>query len=150
MIAVIKANLTKPESIANKAIWRVSYDPHPYGAEETVASVEAITREDLHAFHAMHYVANRAVVAMIGDVSRTEADAIAQQLTVRLPQGAALPELPAVPAPKAAEERIAHPASQSHILIGAPALTRGDPYFLALSVVNYVWGVGVFVSRLTR
>jgi len=150
MIAVIKENLTKPESIANKAFWRVSYDPHPYGAEETVASVEAITREDLQAFHATHYVANRAVVAMIGDVSRTEADAIAQQLTVRLPQGAALPELPAVPAPKAAEERIAHPASQSHILIGAPALTRGDPDFFALTVGNYVLGGGGFVSRLTR
>jgi len=150
MIAVIKENLTKPESIANKAFWHAAYDPHPYGAEETVESVQAITREDLLAFHVRHYVANRAVVAMIGDATRAEADTIAQQLTMRLPQGEPLPELPPVPASKVAEKRISHPASQAHILIGAPALTRGDPDFFALTVGNYVLGGGGFVSRLTH
>lgn len=150
MIATIKENLTKPESIANKAFWHAAYDPHPYGAEETVESVGTITREDLMAFHARHYVANRAVVAMIGDVTRDQADAIARQLTMRLPQGEPLPELPPVPAPKAVEKRIPHPASQSHILIGEPALSRGDPDFFALTVGNYVLGGGGFVSRLTH
>lgn len=150
MIAVIKENLTKPEAIANKAFWRIAYDPHPYGAEETVESVESIAREDLVAFHATHYVANRAVVAMIGDISRAQANEIAQELTMRLPQGTPLADLPAVPSPKAGEERIAHPASQSHILIGAPALMRGDPDFFALTVGNYILGGGGFVSRLTR
>jgi zinc protease len=55
-----------------------------------------------------------------------------------------------VPASHAEEERIAHPASQSHILVGAPAITRGDPDFFALTVGNYVLGGGGFVSRLTR
>jgi zinc protease len=149
-IAAIKEALTQPEEIADKAFWRVLYQSHPYAREATVESVQAIGRDDLVAFHAAHYVANRAVVAMIGAVSRDEADAIARQLTARLPQGAALPELPAPPAPRAQEERIAHPASQSHILIGEPALTRGDPDYFALTVGNYVLGGGGFVSRLTR
>ncbi len=149
-IAAIKEDLTKPEAIADKAFWRTLYRAHPYGKEETVASIEAITRDDLIAFHDAYYVANRAVIAMIGDVSRTQADAIAQQLTMRLPQGAALPELPAVPPAQAQEERIAHPASQSHVMIGAPALVRGDPDFFALTVGNYVLGGGGFVSRLTH
>ncbi|MDB5762968.1 MAG: insulinase family protein [Herminiimonas sp.] len=149
-ISAIKEDLTKPEAIAGKAFWRVVYRGHPYAKEETVESVEAITRDDLVAFHAAHYVANRAVIAMIGDITRADADAVAQQLTVRLPQGGALPELPPVPAAQGQEQRIAHPASQSHILIGAPAIARGDPDFFALTVGNYVLGGGGFVSRLTN
>jgi zinc protease len=43
---------------------------------------------------------------------------------------------------------IAHPASQSHILLGLPALTRNDPDYFPLLVGNYTLGGGGFVSRL--
>jgi zinc protease len=150
VIAAIKEDDTKPESIADKAFWRVLYGTHPYAAHETVSSVEAITRDDLVAFHTAHYVANRAVIAMIGDISRDEADAIAHELTVRLPQGAPLPALPPVQPLPAREEWIAHPASQAHILLGMPALARGDADYFPLIVGNYTLGGGGFVSRLMR
>jgi zinc protease len=149
-IAAIREALTKPESIASKAFWRLSYGDHPYGMEATVESIEAITREDLLDFHGKHYVANRAVIAMIGDISREQANAIAIELTRRLPQGDALPELPAVAKPVGSEQRIPHAASQAHILIGVPTLARSDPDFFALTVGNYILGGGGFVSRLTR
>ena len=150
VIAAIREDETKPESIAEKAFWRVLYGTHPYAAHETVASVGAITRDDLVAFHDAHYVANRAVIAMIGDVSRDEADAIARELTVRLPQGAPLPALPPVQPLPAKEEWIQHPASQAHILLGMPALARGDADYFPLIVGNYTLGGGGFVSRLMR
>jgi len=149
-IAAIREALTKPESIASKAFWRLSYGDHPYGMEATVESIEAITREDLLDFHGKHYVANRAVIAMIGDISREQANAIAIELTRRLPQGDALPELPAVAKPVGSEQRIPHAASQAHILTGVPTLARSDPDFFALTVGNYILGGGGFVSRLTR
>lgn len=149
-VASIREAMTRPESIASKAFWRLNYGDHPYGAEATVESVGASTREDLIRFHREHYVANRAVIAMIGDVTRAEADAIAKELTRRLPQGAPLPELPAVSTPAGAEQRIAHPASQAHIFVGLPTMARSDPDFFALTVGNYVLGGGGFVSRLTR
>ena len=150
-IASLKEEGTKPESIANKAFWRALYGEHPYALQASTTSIDAITRDDLVAFHRDHYVANRAVIALIGDVTRVQADAIAQQLTVRLAQsGSALPALPPVPAAQASETRIAHPASQAHILIGAPALQRGDPDYFTLTVGNYILGGGGFVSRLTR
>ncbi|SNS20116.1 zinc protease [Noviherbaspirillum humi] len=149
-IAGIREDETKPESIGSKAFWRQLYGEHPYAFTPTVESVEAITRDDLVAFHQAHYVANRAVVSMIGDVSRAEADAIARQLTQRLPQGAPLPDLPPVPETRGQEQRIPHPASQAHILMGVPALARGDADFFPLTVGNYVLGGGGFVSRLTR
>lgn len=150
MISAIREDETKPESIAGKAFWRVLYGAHPYAQQETVPSVEAITRSDLVAFHGTHYVANRAVIALIGDITRAEADAIAQQLTIRLPQGAPLPALPSVDVAPAHEERIAHPASQAHIMTGVPAIARGDKDYFPLIVGNYTLGGGGFVSRLTH
>ena len=135
-IAGIRESLTKPESIASKAFWRLAYGDHPYGVEATVESIEAITREDLLSFHAKHYVANHAVIAMIGDVSREEAQAIALELTRRLPRGGPLPEMPSVAKPVGIEQRIPHAASQAHILVGTPALARSDPDFFALTVGN--------------
>ncbi len=149
-IAAIKEALTKPETIADRAFWTALYGTHPYAYQVTPESVTAITRADLVDFHRRHYVANRAVIALIGDVSRAQADAIAQQLTQGLPQGEALPALPEVMPATASEVRIAHPASQSHILIGMPALARGDDDFFALTVGNYILGGGGFVSRLTN
>lgn len=153
-IAHLKEALTKPEAIADKAFWHALYGDHPYGQQASPESVAAIERADILEFHRSHYVADRAVIAMIGDISRAEADAIAQQLTQRLPRlpnsTDALPAMPEVPPAHAEELRIAHPASQAHILIGAPALQRNDPDYFTLTVANYILGGGGFVSRLTR
>jgi zinc protease len=150
VISAIREDDTKPESISGKAFSRILYGSHPYAKEETAESVATITRDDLVNFHRTHYVANRAVISMIGDISRVEADAIAQQLTLRLPQGEPLPAMPPVQLPPAREQRIAHPASQAHILLGVPALARGDADYFPLIVGNYVLGGGGFVSRLMR
>ncbi|WP_016834714.1 M16 family metallopeptidase, partial [Herbaspirillum lusitanum] len=149
-IADVRESQTKAEDIAAKAFWAALYGTHPYARQESEDSVAAITRDDLVAFHRTHYVANRAVVAMIGDVTRAQADQIAQRLTQQLPQGLALPALPEVALTAPKDQRISHPASQSHILIGMPALVRGDPDFFALTVGNYILGGGGFVSRLTN
>src|SRR5450830_2113820 len=95
-IADVKESQTKAEDIAAKAFWAALYGEHPYARQESEASVAGITRDDLANFHRAHYVANRAVIAMIGDVTRAQADQIAQRLTQQLPQGAALPALPEV------------------------------------------------------
>ncbi|WP_231602326.1 M16 family metallopeptidase [Herbaspirillum chlorophenolicum] len=148
-IAGIREELTKPEAIAEKAFMAAIYGSHPYAVVASEASMQAISRDDVVAFHRAHYVANRAVIAMIGDITREQAEQIAARLTRELPQGAALSALPDVAVPKGGEVRIAHPASQSHILIGAPAIQRGDADFFALTVGNYILGGGGFVSRLT-
>ena len=151
LIAGIRDGATKPEAVAAKAFMAALYGAHPYGRQPGVASINAITRDDLVAFYRTHYVANQAVIALIGDVTRAQADAIARELTRRLPQGDALPEMPPVAAVVApGEQRIAHPASQSHILIGLPAVARGDTDYFAMTVGNYILGGGGFVSRLTN
>ena len=149
-IAGLKEAETKPEAIASKAFASAMYGTHPYGASASAESVGSISRADIEAFYQANYAAVRAVVSIIGDISRTEAEAIAEQLTGRLPAGATPAPLPALGVPDNTPIRIAHPASQSHILLGMPALARGDPDFFPLTVGNYILGGGGFVSRLMQ
>ena len=151
-IAAIKEEDTKPDVIADRAFDRALYlsdgAEHPYGRNQTAASIDAITRADVQAFYAANYGARRAVMAIIGDLSRAEAEEIAERLTANLPAGSAAPSVPPVPPQKANELRIPHPATQSHILIGSAVMKRGDPDYFALTVGNYILGGGGFVSRL--
>ena len=151
VIAALKEAETKPESIADKVFHKALFGTHPYALPLSgeIASVEKITTQDLRDFYAARYRAGSAVVAIMGDVTRPQAEAIAQQLTEKLPSSAvsaALSEV-AMTIP-ASEQRIAHPASQSHILIGAPGMARNDPGYFALYVGNHILGGGGFVSRL--
>lgn len=154
LIGALKEADTKPETIAALTFSRLAYGQHPYAlrASGEVGTVSGLTRQDLVNFYRGHYVARRAVVAIIGDLSRDEAAAIAEEATAGLPQSdAAEPSLPAVAALTAGTTRfIANPASQSHILIGAPGMSRGDPDYFPLFVGNYVLGGGGFVSRLVE
>jgi zinc protease len=85
----------------------------------------------------------------VGNITRAQAEEIATQLTRGLPESKdALPTIDAVVLPKGTESRIAHPSSQSHVLIGMPALQRGDADFFPIVVGNYILGGGGFASRL--
>lgn len=149
-VSAIQEADTKPDSIAAKRFAAAIYPGHPYGVSATTASVGRITRDDLVTFHREHYVAKRAVVSIIGDVTRAEAERIAQSLTENLPAGTADVALPAVKQPNGDVVKVAHPASQSHIHVGLPAVRRGDPDYYALVVGNYSLGGGGFVSRLMK
>jgi zinc protease len=150
-IAALKEAETKPESIAEKNFARAVYGSHPYGLQPNgeVGTVSKIRRADILAFYRAHYSAKSAVVALMGDATRAQAEAIAQQLTAQLPADGASAVIPPVAMQiKGGEQRIPHPATQSHILIGAPGISRTDPDYFTLYVGNYVLGGGGFVSRL--
>jgi zinc protease len=141
---------TRPDSIANRRFATAIYPGHPYGGLATPESIARITRADLVAFHQARFVAAGAVVSIIGDVTRTEAEEIARQLTEALPAGIAVEPLPAVRLPERATLKVNHPATQAHIRVGLPAIGRTDPDYFALLVGNYTLGGGGFVSRLMR
>jgi len=149
-IAAIREADTRPESIASKRFSALLYPGHTYGVSATVDSVSGITRDDLVAFHRTRYSAQGAVISIIGDVSRAEAENIARTLTDGLPQSRVDAVLPDVTLPMQSVERIAHPASQAHIYVGVPAMRRGDPDYFPMLAGNYILGGGGFVSRLMK
>ena len=153
IIAGLQESATQPESIANKAFMAALYGKHPYSLEESgeVETVSKINREDLQAFYAKHYGAKGSVIAMMGDLTREQANQIAENISGNLPKASSLEPIASVTLPtQAIEQRIAHPASQSHILLGYPGIKRGDADLFPLYVGNYILGGGGFVSRLTE
>lgn len=149
VIASLRESATRPETLVRRNFGALLYGDHPYGRHADPETVAAIGRDDLVRFHAAHYSARRAVISMIGAITRERAAAIAEELTRGLPAGTDSPPLAPLPgAPGRAERRIEHPASQSHVLVGQRGIARGDPDFFALTVGNYVLGGGGFVSRL--
>lgn len=153
IIAGLREAATQPESISSKAFMKALYGSHPYALDESgePETVAAIQREDLQKFYNTYYGAQGAVVALIGDMSREQATQIAERVTAGLPKTAAASPLPAVSYPdQAYEQRIAHPATQAHILLGYPGMKRGDADYFPLYVGNYILGGGGFVSRLTE
>ncbi|OMG52969.1 peptidase M16 [Azonexus hydrophilus] len=149
-ITGLKEAMTRPDSIAGKAFWEALYPGHPYGRQATPESVATLTRDDLTAFHARLYTAGNASISLVGQLTRKQAEQIAERLSSALPAGQP-PELPAAPAPaRSAVTAIGHPASQAHIYLGLPAIERGNPDFFPLLVGNYTLGGGGFVSRLVK
>ena len=153
LIGALKESDTQPATIASLTFHRLAYPGHPYGLRGTgeVETVQKIAREDLAQFHRRYYSAQYAVVALIGDLSRADAEAIAEQVTRGLPRAdGAEPELQAVqPLAAGTARRIPHHAQQAHILIGAPGVKRDDPDYIPLYVGNYVLGGGGLVSRMS-
>ena len=153
IISGLEESATQPEGMVNKAFMTALYGSHPYSLDESgeIATVAKLNVADLQAFYQQHYRANGAVIAMMGDLSRAQAEAIAESMASGLPKGPANPAIAQVTYPNApVTQRIAHPASQSHILLGYPGIKRGDPDLFPLYLGNYVLGGGGFVSRLTE
>jgi zinc protease len=149
-IAAIRDADTRPEAIAEKRFAAAIYPGHPYGVSASADSVGSLSRDDVAAFHRDFYSAKNAVISIIGDVDRAEAERLAQSLTEDLPAGRAETPLPEIKLPQAETIKIPHPATQSHILIGLPGVARGAPDYFPLLVGNYTLGGGGFVSRLMK
>lgn len=151
-LAALKEALTKPQVLAQRAYMSAIYPDHPYGRLVTPAILERISHGDVTDFWRSHITPGRASIAIVGDLTRAEAEALANQLLADLP-----PDQPAVskrlasPVDTSAKVvRVDHPASQSHLLVGMPAVARDDPEQIALQVGNYTLGGGGFVSLLTK
>ena len=161
MTASIKEANTRPATVAGRAFAASVYGGHPYGNEITEGSLTNISVADMQALYARVVKPCRAVVTIVGAVTRAQADALVSQLLSRLPSAspsasassadcAAFPAVAEVPLlAHSKDERLPFESAQAHVLIGQPGFKRDDPDFFALTVGNYILGGGGFVSRLT-
>lgn len=139
---------TQPDHIAEKRLYALMYPSHPYGLTATPSTFAAITREDVERHYRARYVAAGAAVTIVGDLSIDAARSLAEQLTSRLAPGSEVALPPPAPPGPGETVRVAYPSTQSHVLLGEPALARDDPDYFPLLVGNYILGGGGFVSRL--
>ena len=152
MAAAIRESLTRPGTVAQNRFADAVYSGHPYGWRITPESLQRIGVADLQRWHAQALRPCRAVVSVVGDVGREQADALVTQLLALWPQGRceSLPAVAEVPALKASQDiRVPFDSAQAHVLMGQPGHKRKDPDFFALLLGNHILGGGGFTSRLT-
>jgi zinc protease len=144
----------QPNAIAANVFAKVNYgDAHPYGRVPTEASVKAITRDDILAFHQAYYKPGRAVITVVGDVDPIKVKASIEKVFATWAAGGERPKFD-YPPPPAMKARAIYlvdkpKAAQSVFQIGHPGPDRYTPDYYALQVMNTLLGV-LFQSRLNH
>lgn len=150
LLAGFEQQKQNPGKLASLALFEQLYGSHPYAhsSEGDAGSVPAISSAALRAFHQRAYTAGNAVIALVGDLDRSEAEAIAEQVSRALPPGPALARTgqPAVPAP--GHKHIEFPSSQTTLFLAQLGVDRQDPDYPALYLGNQILGGGGFGTRL--
>ncbi|AZD32402.1 M16 family metallopeptidase [Pseudomonas chlororaphis] len=150
MLAGFEYQKQNPGKLASLELMNRLYGSHPYAhsSDGTAQSVPPISLAQLRAFHAKAYAAGNVVIALVGDLSRSDAEAIAAQISAALPKGPALAKIPQPSEPQASIGHIEYPSSQTSLLLAQLGIDRDDPDYAALSLGNQILGGGGFGTRL--
>ena len=150
-LAGLKLREESPGDLADIAFSKALYGGHPYAHPEAgmIETVSPLKANDLRAFYRQYYVAANAVVVIVGDVTKEEAEQTVSRLLKDLPAGQKPAPLPDVAMPaKASVQHMAYPSAQTHVLVGMPGIDRKDPDFFSLYVGNHILGGSGLVSKL--
>jgi zinc protease len=153
-LVTLSQSKVQPGSIAGRVFPRLLYGAlHPFGQYPTEASYNAVTRDDVVAFHQAYFQPGRALVTVVGDVNPAAVKAAVDKAFAGWPKGGAKPAFsyPAPPERRATTIYLVDKpgAAQSTFAIGNPGPPRSTPDYFALQVMNFVLGAGQnFMSRL--
>ena len=118
--------------------------------EETKASVEGITADDLRAFHKRWFHPGNFVVAVSGDFDREAMIAKLEELFANWPfQGEKPPTIPTdIAMAKPGVYVVDKDVNQGRVSVLLPGVHRDDPDMPAVMVMNDILGGGGFTSRI--
>ncbi|WP_416427366.1 pitrilysin family protein [Pseudomonas sp. App30] len=150
LLASFQYQKQSPGKLAGNELFSRLYGDHPYAhpSDGDAKSINAINAQQLRAFHNRAYAAGNTVIALVGDLSREEAEKIAEQVSSALPKGPALALMPEPQAPKPGLTHLEFPSKQTTMLLAELGITRDDPDYAALSMGNQILGGGTFGTRL--
>ncbi|MBI5166818.1 MAG: insulinase family protein [candidate division NC10 bacterium] len=150
--AAIKRKKEEPGEVAQKAFSEMVFGVHPYGrpVEGTEESLGRITRQDLLEFHRAFYLPNNSIMAVAGDVTIEEmVTKLTRYLAPWKPgrvRESPMPEMLRKERPLV--KKVHRNITQANILLGHLGLSRSNPDYYAVLVMNYILGGGAFASRL--
>ncbi|HWR72758.1 MAG TPA: pitrilysin family protein, partial [Nitrospirota bacterium] len=128
------------------------FGSHPYGRtnEDVAAYLQNLERNDLLDFYSARYRPNSIIVAVVGDVTEREVLSLFKKYFHSWKQDKmAVPVLTAPPGRDKTEViKLTKKITQANIAIGHVGISRDNPDFYAVSIMNYILGGGGFSSRL--
>jgi zinc protease len=141
-----------PGHVAMKTFNQLVFQNHPYrwpvhGTEETL---NKITLSDIQSFYAKEYLPNQVILTIVGDVTVEQATSLVQTHFGSWKKGLGSPRPVRKPASveKKTVQFIEKDLTQSTIVLGHSGISRTNPDFYAVTVMNHVLGAGGFSSRL--
>lgn len=148
----IAAQKDSPATTASIRFWQELYGKHPYAqpTSGTLSSIELIKPADIRQFKDTYLVAHNLIIAITGQMSLTQAQALAERITQNLPQGEHARPLPKPDVMTARTVYVPFDSTQTHVLIGEVSVTRDNPDLPALIVGNDVFGGGDFSAILMQ
>ena len=150
VLSNLRSNEKDPGTIASERFDLLAFGDHPYGSsgDGTVATVTALTRDDVVAAHEAALARDRVFVAAAGDITAEELGLLLDRLLGDLPATGApqLTEAPwLLPAGVTVQD---FPSPQSTVFFGQRGIPRDDPDFFPAFVLNEMLGGGRFTARL--
>jgi zinc protease len=155
-VAQLRQREGSPIGIAADVYGELVYGEHilANGTQGTPESVQAVTLDDLRAWHARNLLPEFAALHVVGDVAPERVQAAAARLATAWETGRPVPEFP--PAPRWDPSRAGlyfvdvPGAVQSVLRVGYLALAETDADFFPAEVMNFRLGGGGFASDLTQ
>jgi zinc protease len=150
-LASIQSAEDDPGEVAQKEFQKNLFVKGPYGhpVEGTKESLPRLSREALQKFYRTYYHPNNSILTVAGDVTTEDART---KILPRLMkwQMAEIPKVPFISnfAKKQKMIKIDRSITQANIILGHQGVSRQNPDFYALTVMNYILGGGGFASRL--
>lgn len=150
-LAAIQAAEDQPEEVAEKAFQENLFlsGPYRHPVEGTKTSLPPLTPEILSRFYRQHYHPNGSILAVAGDITLQEIKSKVIPRLEKWPRGqisAATQANVFAKGPKTV--KIDRMLAQANIILGHAGVSRDNPDFYALTVMNYILGGGGFSSRL--
>ena len=152
----LKQQQLAPSSIASNAFWAMLYGDHPYAhpVAGNIERVKALKLEAIQAFYNQYIVSSNALISIVGNVDKRQAQHIAENLLKGLPAGKkpAILEAPSssqkVLSASERNQIIEFDSTQTHFKQGQLGVKRGDPDYYALFLGNHLLGGSGFGSLL--
>lgn len=152
-LAAIQSEEDQPEEVAEKAFRKALFLTSPYAhpVEGTKESVSGLTREAIIKFYKNHYHPGHSILAVVGDIT---GDDIKTRILPRFEKWppAQTEEAPFVSsfAREPKTTKIDRAITQANVVLGHAGVSRDNPDYYALTVMNYILGGGGFSSRLVE
>jgi zinc protease len=151
MVAALNQSAQRPGSVAARTLMQAEFAGHPYANDPDgiVEDLKRLTSQDVRTRAASLLMRSSLIVAAVGDIDEVELGRLLDHAFGGLPQGTPAP-LPVdwTPPAKGRAIVVERPVPQSTALLGLPSLTRDDPDWYALLVLNHLLGGSGQQSRL--
>jgi zinc protease len=151
-LAEIQRQKEEPQVVADEAFDKAVFGGNAYGrtSDDVAAYLPKLTRQDITSFYSSRYVPNNAIIAVVGDVNEREIVPLLNEY-FKSWKKKGLPLPASVPPPvieKTFVKKIDKKVTQANIAMGHIGISRENPDYYAVSVMNYILGSGGFTSRL--